>query len=82
MATRDVYEWVRDGCGDAIPRRWSVWQPKIYARDDGQMGKFGIKIFPDSDIRDRIEHHRQIMIAQETESAEPQGGTAPIAEAR
>lgn len=23
------------------------------------MGKFGIKVFPDSDIRDRIEKHRQ-----------------------
>ena len=40
------------------PRRWDVWQSKIYSRDDAMMGKFGIKVFPDSDIRDRIENHR------------------------
>ena len=31
---------------------------KIYRRGDGRMGKFGAKVFPDSDIRDRVEAHR------------------------
>ena len=64
MVTRDVYEWVRDGCGEGVPRRWSVWQSRMYARDDGLLGKFGIKVFPDSDIRDRIEEHRRKVMAQ------------------
>ena len=62
MFARDLFEWARGGCGGSEPRRWEVWQPKIYAREDGQRGKFGIKVFPDSDIRDRIEEHRQEVI--------------------
>ena len=59
MAARDLFEWTRGGCGEFTPRRWHVWQPKIHVRDDEAMGKFGIKVFPDSDIRDRIEEHRR-----------------------
>ena len=59
MFSRDLFEWVRGGCGEFSPHRWEVWQPKIYARDDSMQGKFGIKVFPDSDIRDRIENHRR-----------------------
>ena len=64
MFARDLFEWARGGCGGSEPRRWEVWQPKIYAREDGQRGKFGIKVFPDSDIRDRIEEHRQKVISK------------------
>ena len=59
MFSRDLFEWVRGGCGAFTPRRWDIWQTKIYARDDGMMGKFGVKVFPDSDIRDQIENHRR-----------------------
>ena len=59
MASRDLFEWTRGGCGEFTPRRWHVWQPKIHVRADATMGKFGIKVFPDSDIRDRIEAHRR-----------------------
>ena len=58
MFSRDLFEWARGDCGEFMPRRWDVWQSKIYSRDDAMMGKFGIKVFPDSDIRDRIEDHR------------------------
>ena len=58
MFSRDLFEWVRGGCGSFVPRRWDVWQPKVHARDDLMRGRFGIKVFPDSDIRDRIEGHR------------------------
>ena len=64
MFSRDLFEWVRGGCGEVVPRRWDAWEPKIYARGDAQMGKFGIKVFPDSDIRDRIEEHRQKVISK------------------
>ena len=57
MFSRDLFEWVRSGC-DSSPRRWELFQDKIYCRDDGMRGKFGVKIFPDSDIRDIIEAHR------------------------
>ncbi len=82
MFSRDVFEWARGGCGAVIPRRWRVWQSKIYSRGDSMMGKFGIKVFPDSDIRDLIEAHRAQVRAKKTESAESQGETAPIAETR
>lgn len=58
MMSRDLYEWIRDGC-TGTPKRWSLFSDKIYCRGDGKMGKFGVKVFPDSDIRDLIETHRE-----------------------
>lgn len=57
MLSRDLYEWVRDGCR-TTPKRWHLFSDKIYCRGDGQMGKFGAKVFPDSDIREMIDAHR------------------------
>ena len=57
-----------------MPRRWDVWQSKIYSRDDAMMGKFGIKIFPDIDIRDLIEEHRmQVSDARKLKAPSPRG---------
>ena len=58
MLCRDLYEWTRDRC-KRTPRRWHLFSKKIYCRGDGMMGTFGVKVFPDSDIRDRIEAHRR-----------------------
>jgi hypothetical protein len=58
MLCRDLYEWIKDGCSGS-PKRWELFNKKIYCRGDGRMGKFGVKVFPDSDIRDRIEAHRK-----------------------
>ena len=58
MFSRDLYEWVRADC-DVEPFRWDTFERKIYCREDGLRGKFGVKIFPDADIRARIEEHRQ-----------------------
>lgn len=55
---RDLFEWTRSGCSEQ-PKWWEAFCSKIYVRGDGQMGKFGVKVFPDSDIRDRIEEHRR-----------------------
>lgn len=57
MLSRDLYEWIKGGC-TGTPKRWDLFSDKIYCRGDGRMGKFGVKIFPDSDIRDLIETHR------------------------
>lgn len=57
MVARDLYEWVRGGCA-GNPGRSDIFGPKIYCRGDGANGKFGVKVFPDSDIRDAIELHR------------------------
>lgn len=57
---RDVYEWIREDC-QATKRlggRGDVISEKFYRRGDLKQGKFGLKVFPDSDIRDRIEAHR------------------------
>ena len=58
MVSRDLYEWIRSDC-KATPARWERLSRKVYCRGDGRMGKFGIKVFPDHDIRDRIDAHRQ-----------------------
>lgn len=57
MVSRDLYEWVRSGC-TSTPQRWELFSKRAYRRGDRRMGKFGIKVFPDSDIRDVIENHR------------------------
>lgn len=54
---RDLYEWARADCHDS-PLHWDLFTNKMYCRGDAKNGKFGVKIFPDSDIRDRIERHR------------------------
>lgn len=59
MFSRDLYEWVRGDCHAWTPRRWGIFSRKIYRSGDGRMGRFGVKIFPDEDIRDLIEAHRE-----------------------
>jgi len=58
MFARDLFEWVRDDCA-IEPRRFGLFSKKIYCREDGAMGKFGVKVFPDSDIRDNVIAHRK-----------------------
>ncbi len=58
MFSRELYEWIRGDC-DVTPKRWSIFSRKIYCREDGAMGKFGVKVFPDSDVRERIVEHRR-----------------------
>ena len=57
MFSRDLYEWIRDGCQQS-PKRWDLFSRKIYCRGDGMMGKFGVKVFPDSEVREHVEAHR------------------------
>jgi hypothetical protein len=58
MFARDLYEWLRDDC-QKEPRRFPLFSNKIYCREDGRMGKFGVKIFPDTDIRENVLRHRE-----------------------
>lgn len=58
MLSRDLFEWTRGGCGAVVPRRWSLFGRRVYWREDMRMGKFGIKVFPDSDIKDLTDAHR------------------------
>lgn len=57
MLARDIYEWVRSGCREE-PKRWALWGRKFYQSGDLRFGRFGLKVFPDSDLRSRIEAHR------------------------
>ena len=57
IVAREVYEWIRSGCMTE-PKYWDVISPRFYARDDFSAGKFGLKIFPDRDMRDIVEAHR------------------------
>ncbi len=56
----DLHQWARSGCVGE-PGYWRIWSPKFYRREDLRMGKFGLKIFPDSDIRPMIEAHRDML---------------------
>ncbi len=60
MLSRDIYEWVRDGC-ETSPGRWGIFGRHTYCRGDGRMGKFGIKVFPDSDLREAVLEHRAVV---------------------
>lgn len=57
MVSRDIYEWMEADCTGA-PGRWGIFSDRTYRRGDRMQGKFGIKVFPDSDIRPAIEAHR------------------------
>ena len=57
MFARDLFEWTRAGC-QGSPGRWNIFTPKMYCRGDGLSGRFGVKVFPDSDIRERVDRHR------------------------
>ena len=59
IVARSLYEWIRGDC-EGTPVRWELLSRKIYSRGDGRMGKFGIKVFPDHDVRDQIESHRRL----------------------
>ena len=59
MVARDCFEWIRADCL-GWPGRWRKFSERIYCRDDRRMGLFGVKVFPDSDIRERIEAHRAL----------------------
>ena len=58
IVAREVFEWTRSGCL-VEPKFWDVVSPRFYARGDFAMGKYGLKIFPDRDIRDVVETHRK-----------------------
>ena len=58
IVAREVYEWTRSGC-TVEPKFWDVVSPRFYARGDFSMGRFGLKIFPDRDIRSLVEAHRE-----------------------
>jgi hypothetical protein len=58
MFARTLYEWIRRACR-GNPKKWAVLSRKVYCRGDGMTGKSGVKVFPDSDIRERVEAHRR-----------------------
>lgn len=57
---RDVYEWIREDCQETkrLGGPLDVISEKFYRRGNLKQGKFGLKVFPDTDIRERIEAHR------------------------
>ncbi|MEO7667334.1 MAG: hypothetical protein ABIU97_09930 [Dehalococcoidia bacterium] len=57
MWARDLFEWGRAECVGE-PGRFNLFEGRIYCRGDLQLGKFGVKVFPDSTIRERIQDHR------------------------
>ena len=57
MLARDVFEWIRSDCS-TDPARWPLFLEKFYARGDLRRGKFGLKVFPDSNVAEQVEKSR------------------------
>ena len=53
MLARDMFEWIRSDCL-AEPPRWSIFGDKLYRRDRAASGEFGLTVFPDLGVRDRV----------------------------
>ncbi|MBL8066030.1 MAG: DUF3800 domain-containing protein [Chthonomonadaceae bacterium] len=53
LAARALLTWARDGRPDEHSF-WDLWAHRITTRQDVERGKFGVKVFPDADIRDEI----------------------------
>ena len=57
LVARDMFEWTRSDCS-VEPRYWRIISAKAHLRGDGQFGKFGIKVFPNSNIEEAVTAHR------------------------
>lgn len=53
LVAREVFEWTRSDCRDKPPY-WDILLKKVYRRADCMYGKFGLKVFPASDIEDSV----------------------------
>ncbi|MGE0000467.1 MAG: DUF3800 domain-containing protein [Fimbriimonadaceae bacterium] len=53
LAARAMHTWTRAGMPDDHPF-WNLWAKRITGRDDLQRGRFGVKVFPDGDIREAV----------------------------
>lgn len=58
LVARELYEWVYSGC-QSNSDLWQCLSRKIYVRDSGLRGTFGVKVFPDYDVREHILMHRR-----------------------
>ncbi len=57
LTAYSLREWARNGFR-IESGRWGLLGSRVYWRDDRRMGKFGIKVWPDYDIRGAVEAHR------------------------
>lgn len=53
LAARAMLTWMRQGRPDDHDF-WRIWAPRIATREEIERGKFGVKIFPDADIRGEV----------------------------
>lgn len=60
MLARDVFEWIRSDCL-AEPPRWTTLGDKFYRRGNAASGEFGLTVFPDIGVRNRVEACRERM---------------------
>jgi hypothetical protein len=57
LVAREIFEWTRGNC-TTDPPYWDVLNQKVYRRGDGHFGRFGVKVFPYTDIQDAVMAHR------------------------
>lgn len=58
VVAREINEWVTSGWVKD-PKWWAILRARFYGRGDRSRGIFGLKVFPDLDIRELIEEHRE-----------------------
>lgn len=67
LAARSMLTWMRDGRPVEHEFR-RIWAPKIATREEVERGRFGVKIFPDHDIRDEIVELRKKILGERSEA--------------
>jgi hypothetical protein len=58
IVSRDFYDWVRSGCTCEVAN-WDMLRSKIYCRDRGVQGTFGLKVFPATGLEAEVYAHRK-----------------------
>lgn len=58
LAARAMLTWTREGM-PADHAFWALWASRIAMRDDLEKGRFGVKIFPDGDVRGQVMEMRR-----------------------
>lgn len=56
---RSTFEWVTSEC-QVSTLLWEMFSRKFYSRGDNRRGKFGLKVFPDENLKNQVDAHRQL----------------------
>ena len=67
LAARAMLVWSRDGM-PITGAFWDFWAARISARPELERGRFGLKVFPDVDIREAVIAMREQVLRKKGEA--------------